>query len=73
MFRYRYALRCPHCKKIYANEYLKAVYNLSRCSTSLCPKCGEESGSFDRVIVKPKLFGLLGWKVKEENEPRESD
>ena len=68
MSYYRYALRCPYCKKIYANEYYQAVYNLSRYSTSLCPKCGEERGSFERVIVKPKLFGLLGWEVKEEND-----
>lgn len=65
MSRYRYALRCPYCKKIYANGYRQTIHNLSRHHTSLCPKCGEESGSFEEVVVKPKLFGLLGWKVKE--------
>lgn len=66
MIRYRYALRCPHCKKTYANEYRNIFYNLSKYHTSLCPKCGEESGSFEEVVVKPRLFGLLGWKVKGE-------
>lgn len=68
MSRYRYALRCPYCKKVYANEYLQAIYNLSKYATSLCPKCGEVSGSFEKVVAKPKLFGLLGWDVKEEKE-----
>lgn len=66
MSRYRYVLRCPYCKKIYASEYLQVIYNLSAHSASLCPKCGEASGSFEKVIAKPKLLGLLGWKVKEE-------
>lgn len=70
MNHYRYALRCPHCKKIYVSEYRQIFYILSDTSTSLCPKCGEVSGSFDKVVVKPKLFGLLGWEVKEE-EPDE--
>ena len=68
MSAYRYALRCPRCKKIYANEYRQALYILSEYSTSLCPKCGEVSGSFEKVVVKPKLFGLLGWEVKGEEE-----
>lgn len=66
MSRYRYALRCPYCKKIYKYGYRQTIHNLSKYHTSLCPKCGEESGSFEEVVVKPKLFGLLGWKVKEE-------
>lgn len=68
MCHYRYALRCPYCKKVYADDCYNAIHNLSRHSTSLCPKCGEVSGAFDRVVAKPKLFGLLGWEVKEEKE-----
>lgn len=68
MNRYRYALRCPHCKKIYANEYHQILYILSPYGPSLCPKCGEVSGSFEKVVVRPKLFGLLGWEVKEVKE-----
>ena len=67
MSRYRYALRCPYCKKIYANEYYNALYRLSEYNTSLCPKCGEVSGSFDRVVARPRMFGLLGWEAKEED------
>ena len=66
MSRYRYVLRCPHCKKVYANEYLKALLALSPFQASLCPKCGEVSGSFEKVVARPKLFGLLGWEVKEK-------
>lgn len=67
MSRYRYVLRCPYCKKVY-DEYRKVIYDLSAYNTSLCPKCGEVSGSFEKVVAKPKLFGLLGWEVKEEEE-----
>lgn len=63
---YRYVLRCPCCKKIYADKYYQALHRLSKYTTSLCPKCGEESGSFEEVVAKPRLFGLLGWEVKEE-------
>lgn len=65
---YRYALRCPRCKKVYANEYYNALHHLSEHWYSLCPKCGEKSDSFDRVAARPRLFGLLGWEVKEKEE-----
>jgi len=68
MSHYRYVLRCPYCKKVYASEYLQALYHLSKYNTSLCPKCGEVSGSFEEVVAKPRLFGLLGWEVKEEEK-----
>lgn len=73
MSYYRYVLRCPYCKKIYANDCPLISYAISPYHISLCPKCGEESGSFEKIVAKPKLFGLLGWKVKEEKEPRASD
>lgn len=73
MSYYRYALRYPYCKKVYADECYNAIHDLSKFSTSLCPKCGEVSGAFDKVVVRPKLFGLLGWGVKEKNESSASD
>lgn len=61
---YALALQCKHCKKVYS-EYACGVYRLCELDKNICPNCGE----FDKlriVVARPRLFGLLGYKVKEE-------
>lgn len=61
---YRVALQCKHCKRVYG-EYSCAVYKLSSWGRSVCPNCGEID-ELRTVVARPRLFGLLGYEVKEQ-------
>lgn len=61
---YRVAWQCKHCKMVYG-EHSCTVYKLSSYGKSLCPNCGEID-KLRAVVARPRLFGLLGYKVKEE-------
>lgn len=61
---YRVALQCKHCKKVYG-EYACTVYKLSSWGISVCPNCGEID-ELKTVVARPRLFGLLGYEVKEK-------
>lgn len=64
---YRNIYRCPECKKIGAKE--KDLTNdgafMLFSSVVLCKHCGKIIKP-ERVVGKPKLFGLLGWDTKEK-------
>ena len=63
MNHYRYAHQCDACKKIYSNYRFITIYDLYLYG--ICPKCGTK-GKIFKVVAKPKLFGLRGWKIKED-------
>lgn len=63
MIGYRRVYQCKNCKKVYT-EYWKEICVVSR-GIEMCHRCGSV-GTFKRVIAKPKLFRLRGWKIKEE-------
>lgn len=68
---YRNIYRCPECGKIGAKvEELTndACSLLDRVfGVILCKHCGKVIKP-ERVAGKPKLFGLLGWDIKEGKE-----
>ena len=64
--------RCPECKKVGAtktaltNDKLDSVFIwLFGKDEVLCRHCGKEV-KLERIFAKPKLFGLLGWDIKEK-------
>ncbi len=63
MSHYRYIHQCQACNKVYTNYSYQIHADLY--FYGICPKCGTK-GKFLRVVAKPKLFGLLGWIVKEK-------
>lgn len=60
---YRVALQCKRCKKVYG-EYSCSIYRLSSWGRNVCPNCGEID-ELKAVVARPRLFGLLGYEVKE--------
>ena len=63
MSKYQLAHKCDKCKKVYSDyKFLRLV---DMYIDGICPKCGCK-GRIYKVVAKPKLFGMLGWKVKEE-------
>lgn len=68
---YRRMYRCPECKKLGArraditNDISGPFAWLYPVSTVLCKHCGKEV-ELERVSAEPRLFGLFGWKVKED-------
>lgn len=63
MSHYRYVHQCDKCKKVYSRYNYITLNDLFLYG--VCPKCGAE-GKILRVIARPKLFGLRGWEIKEE-------
>ena len=63
MSKYQRAYQCDECKKVYSRDKYLWINDLYLYG--ICPKCGHE-GLIHKVVAKPKLFGLLGWVVKEE-------
>lgn len=63
---YALALQCEHCKKVYS-EHACDVYNLSPYDRYICPNCGEVD-ELKAVVARPRLFGLLGYEVKEDGD-----
>lgn len=63
MSRYQRAYQCDECKKVYSRD--KFIWINDLYLYGICPKCGCE-GKICKVVAKPKLFGLLGWDIKEE-------
>lgn len=62
---YAIALQCKHCKKVYG-EYFCIIYKLSPYGKKrICPNCGEID-ELRTVVARPRLFGLLGYEVKEQ-------
>lgn len=59
MREYRIVYQCRKCKKVY-RRYAKCNIR----AVELCPKCGSVD-RIEAIIAKPKLFGLLGWKIKK--------
>ena len=60
MSKYRAVHKCDKCGKIYRSDYWPMFY-AGTIGSMVCGKCGTRN-KFVRVIAKPKLFGLLGWK-----------
>ena len=63
MSKYQLAYQCDKCKKVYSRYRFICILDLY--VYGICPKCGHKGRICD-VVAKPKLFGLLGWIVKEE-------
>lgn len=63
MSKYQIAHQCDKCKKVYSNYRFIRINDLYLYG--VCPKCGCK-GWIRKLVAKPKLFGLLGWIVKEE-------
>lgn len=63
MSKYQLAYQCDKCKKVYSKDTFIWINDLYLYG--ICPKCGSK-GRICKVIAKPKLLGLLGWKVKEQ-------
>lgn len=59
MSRYRLVYQCKKCKKVY-RSYAKC----NKRGVELCPKCGSVD-RIETIIAKPKLSGLMGWKIKK--------
>lgn len=64
MSKYQRAYQCDKCKTVYSRNKFEWINDLY--FYCICPKCGNE-GRISKVVAKPKMFGLLGWKVKENN------
>lgn len=60
MSTYRLVNQCKKCKKVY-RSYAKC----NKHAVELCPKCGSVD-TIKVIIAKPKLFGLMGWKIKKK-------
>ena len=63
MSKYRTVHKCATCGKIYRFEYWPNLYS-GDIGHKVCGRCGTRD-AFYKVIAKPRLFGLLGWKEKE--------
>ena len=72
MTGYRRMYRCPECKKLGArkadmtNDVPGSPFAwLYSGSAVLCKHCGKEV-ELEKIFAKPRLFGLLGWDIKEK-------
>ena len=65
MSKYQLAYQCDMCKKVYSKD--KFIWTNNLYLYGICPKCGSK-GRIHKIIARPKLFGLKGWEVKEEDE-----
>ena len=63
MSYYRQMSQCDNCKKIYRSDYFPTLHS-QNLGSMVCGKCGCRD-RFIRIIAKPKLFGLLGWRIKK--------
>ncbi len=72
MTGYRNIYRCPECKKVGAkkadltnDDFNSVLVWLFGNNEVLCKHCGKEV-KLERIFAKPRLFGLLGWDIKEK-------
>lgn len=63
MCYYREMLQCDNCKKIYRSDYFPTIHSC-KLGSMVCGKCGCRN-RFISIVAKPKLFGLLGWRIKK--------
>ena len=64
MSHFRFVHRCVNCGKIYRSEYFPMLYG-DNISIMLCGRCG--CRRFERVVARPRWFGLRGWDVGTVN------